>query len=483
MGSMQCIGRMDMPGGGCRVYYLRERHALLVRVAAGERTRSAPWHCMQRLPRACRPARRAQLAIEADCLVVRWRDRGRKTLLTLPLPSPEAPLPPAAPALLERTARNPILQPRPDHDWEGLAVFNAAALPLEGRVHFIYRAVGYDGLSVFGHAASSDGVNIDERSEAPVFVDTATPQAYTGDAATAQSDYCSGPGHCGSEDPRLTHIGDTIFMTYTAFDGRHPPGVALTSIAVDDFVAKRWNWKPPVLISALHEAHKNWVLFPKQIAGRYAVLHGISPGIMIDFKEGLDFADGACIASRYACSGRDDAWDSRMRGAGPPPIYTPAGWLLLYHAMDRRDPGRYKLGAMLLDLNDPTHILGRLPHPLLQPDARYENDGLKAGVVYACGAALIDDLLHVYYGGADTVVCAATVSLARLLVELRPAVPRARPTFHRWRPHATAHARLAQSTAVGQQGIALGTDGRVQSQRRPARGGASPCVPGTVRAR
>jgi len=476
MESMQCIGRMDTAASRCRVFYLHERHALLVRVADAAHPSLAPWRCVQPLPRACRPSRHARLAIEGDRLLIRWHDRRRETVLTLPLPAPPAPAEPSrpvAPALLERIARNPILQPRPDHDWEGIAVFNTAAIQLEGRVHFIYRAVGYDGLSVFGHASSRDGVNIDERSEAPVFVDTTTPQAYAGDDAPAEATYCSGPNLCGSEDPRLTRIGDTLYMTYTAFDGRHPPGVALTSIAVEDFVAKRWTWKPPVLISALHEAHKNWVLFPERIAGRYAVLHGISPGIMINFEEGLDFDGGECIASRYACSGREDAWDSRVRGAGPPPILTPAGWLLLYHAMDRRDPGRYKLGAMLLDRNDPSRILGRLPHPLLQPDARYENDGLKAGVVYACGAALIGDLLHVYYGGADTVVCAATVSLERLLSQLRPAAQRRR--FHD-----PAHARSAQPAALRQQGSAMGTDGRLQSQRRLARRGAPPRLPGPV---
>lgn len=472
MESMQCIGRIETSGGRCRVFYLQQRHALLARMTAVEPPGLGTWRYVQPLPRSFGPARRAQVAVEGERLVIRWRDRGRESVVSLPCPLalPALATEPPPPALLERTPRNPILQPRPDHDWEGLAVFNAAAIQLEGRVHFIYRAVGYDGLSVFGHAASRDGVTIDERSNAPVYVDTGTLGAYSADDPPAQADYCSGPNICGCEDPRLTRIGDTLYMTYTAFDGRHPPGVALTSIAVQDFAAGHWAWQPPVLISALHEAHKNWVVFPERIGGRYAVLHGISPGIMIDFQERLDFADGACIPSRYACSGREDAWDSRVRGAGPPPIRTPAGWLLLYHAMDRRDPGRYKLGAMLLDLDDPSRIVGRLPHPLLQPDARYENDGLKSGVVYACGAALIGDLLHVYYGGADTVVCAATVRLERLLAQLRPAAA-PRPAARSGRFHDSAQARPRQSAAVFQQGIALGTHGGVQPLRRQARWG------------
>lgn len=486
MESMQCIGRMDTSGGRCRVFYLRRRHALLASVSTAEPPGQAPWRFIQPLPWTCGPARRAQLAVDSDRLVIRWRDHGRESVVSLPLPlvasTATAAQQPPAPALLDRTARNPILQPRPDHEWEGLAVFNTAAIQLDGRVHFIYRAVGYEGVSVFGYAASSDGVNIDERSDEPVYVDTSTPSAYAADDAPVECGYGSGPNLCGCEDPRLTRVGDTLFMTYTAFDGRHPPGVAITSIAVQDFVARRWNWKPPVLISALHEAHKNWVVFPERISGRYAVLHGISPGIMIDFHDQLDFADGACVPSRYACAGRDDAWDSRVRGAGPPPIRTPAGWLLLYHAMDRRDPGRYKLGAMLLDLRDPSRILGRLPYPLLEPDARYENDGLKAGVVYACGAALIGDLLHVYYGGADTVVCAATISLERLLAQLRPA-DAPRPSARSGRLHGPAQARPSQSAAVLQQGIALGTHRRLQSECREARWGPPSRVSRPVRPR
>ena len=322
MESMQCIGRLNMSGGRCRVFYLRQRHALLVRLAAVERSGPAQWRYLQPLPRGQGPARHAQLAIDDHQLIIRWRDHGRESTLSLPCPFVTQPLPakpPPAPALLERAARNPILQPRPDHDWEGLAVFNAAAIMLEGRVHFIYRAVGYDGLSVFGHAASTDGVTIDERSGAPVYVDSSLSSAYDAEQAACLGNYSSGPSLCGCEDPRLTRIGDKLFMTYTAYDGEHPPGVALTSIAVADFLAKRWAWKPPILISALHEAHKNWVIFPELIGGRYAVLHGISPGIMIDFEDRIDFAGGSCIPSHYACSGREDAWDSRVRGRGRPP--------------------------------------------------------------------------------------------------------------------------------------------------------------------
>lgn len=483
MASIQCVARMDTSAGPCRIYYLRANHALQARLVSRERPRRLVWSCTQPLPHGHGQVHRAQVALEGHRLVVRWHHRGRASVLSFACPLTPAPapdqLPQGAPVVLERTDRNPILQPRPDHDWEGLAVFNTAAIMLEGRVHFIYRAVGYEGLSVFGHASSRDGLRIDERSAQPVYVDRQLPGVEHAEATPAARDYRSGPSHSGSEDPRLTRIGDRLFMTYTAFDGQHPPGVALTSISVADFLAKRWQWAPPVLISPRHEAHKNWVVFPERIGGRYAVLHAISPAIVIDLHEQLDFADGRCIQSHYACSGRTDSWDNRLRGAGPPPIRTPAGWLLLYHAMELRDPGRYKLGAMLLDLDDPSRILGRLDHPLLQPDARYENDGFKSGVVYACGAALIGDRLHVYYGGADTVVCAATVPLQTLLAQLRPA-PSLPVTLDAWRTHDPAQARRRQPAAVGQPPFAVGAHGGLQPQRGRARWRHPSRLPGPV---
>ncbi len=98
-----------------------------------------------------------------------------------------------------------------------------------------------------------------------------------------------------------------------------------------------------------------------------------------------------------------------------PPIKTGYGWLLLYHAIDHKDPGKYKLGAMILDLKDPTKILYRSKKPVLEPDEYYENEGFKAGVIYSCGAVVVNGRLIVYYGGADSVSCVATAKLDEFL--------------------------------------------------------------------
>ncbi|HEU6456654.1 MAG TPA: hypothetical protein VN201_14460, partial [Roseateles sp.] len=133
------------------------------------------------------------------------------------------------------------------------------------------------------------------------------------------------------------------------------------------------------------------------------------------------------------------------------------------------------LGAMLLDLHDPCRILGRLSHPLLEPDARYENDGLKSGVIYACGAVVSGGLLHVYYGGADTVVCAGTVPLDSLLAELLPS-GRPAPTPPTRRLHDHPETLSGQPPVLREPARVLGVHGRVQSQRRPARWGLPPRV-------
>lgn len=335
---------------------------------------------------------------------------------------------------LQRTDANPILAPSTTNHWEAEAVFNAGALHAGGRVHLVYRAIGRDGASVLGYASSADGIHIEERSDEPIYRDGESLSIYGCEDALSPSTYASGPSLYGCEDPRLTQIDDRIFMTYTVFDGCHAPSVAMTSILNDDFLARRWRWRPPVLISEPHDAHKNWVIFPRRINGKYAILHGLWPQLRIEYRDTLDFGTGDFIRSRYACGGDPSSWDNRLRGAGPPPIWTPDGWLLLYHAMDQRDPGRYKLGIMLLQSDRPERIIARLPYPLLEPDEACENEGFKRGVVYACGAVVIDDVLHVYYGGSDTVLCAATIALPTLLAQMRraavaqPSMPNADPS-------------------------------------------------------
>ncbi len=339
-------------------------------------------------------------------------------------------------AVLERFKGNPILEPDPGHWWESKAAFNPAAVYEGGKVHILYRAIGDSDESVLGYASSTDGFHIDERLNKPVFCSQCegsglVPSSVSNhdtryvfldgeEEKVAEVDYASGGGGAGGcEDPRLTRIGDRVYMTYVSYDGCSPPRVALTSIHISDFLARKWLWERPVLISPPGVVDKNACILPEKIYSKYVIFHRIFPDILIDFVDDLNF-DGKTrwLRGEYKVRPRAAYWDSRKVGAGPPPIKTKDGWLLIYQAVGERDLGRYKIGAMLLDLKDPTRVLFRSDTPVLEPQARYENEGWKAGVVYPCGAVVIKDRLLVYYGGADKVTCVASARLEDFVNQL-----------------------------------------------------------------
>jgi predicted GH43/DUF377 family glycosyl hydrolase len=318
---------------------------------------------------------------------------------------------------LVKPPENSIIKPKTENKWEAWQTFNPGAILLEDRVHFLYRAIGQDGISRLGYAASSDGFNIDERLPYPVYEHKVTRRELN------VYSYFSGGSWGGAEDPRIVRVDgeETLYMTYTACD--NGLRVALTTIKLKDFLNKKWKWKPPVLISPPGEVHKNWVIFPEKINGKYAILHSINPEISIDYFDSLEQFDGdTFIKSCYNGELRKNCWDGWVRGVGPVPLKTKYGWLVFYHAMHAHDFSKYKVGAMLLDLNDPTKVLVRSSEPVLEPNQICENNGFKAGVVYASGAVVKDGNLLVYYGGADSYVCIAYANFEEFVETLRKAM-------------------------------------------------------------
>ncbi len=318
---------------------------------------------------------------------------------------------------INRYGNNPIIKPQEQNEWETKATFNPAALQAGEKIHLLYRAIGYDDVSVLGYASSDDGFSIKERLDHPVFFNDPENARKNKTDKSPISYLSGGGGNGGCEDPRLTLIDDVIYLTYTAFDGWGSLRMALSSISLKDFLNKEWNWEEPIMISPPGEIHKNWVLFPEKINGKFAVLHSVNPDVLVDYLDDLDFkGEDKYIKGFFSSLKNKGRWDSWVRGAGPPPIKTEKGWLLIYHAMDVfRDPNRYKLGVMLLDLNDPQKIIARSKEPILEPDESYENDGWKAGVSYCCGAVVRDGQLLIYYGGADTVSCVAETDLENFI--------------------------------------------------------------------
>ncbi|MFZ2049254.1 MAG: glycosidase [Minisyncoccia bacterium] len=325
------------------------------------------------------------------------------------------------PHQLQRFVANPIISPAHHSHWQSKATFNPTAIFGDGQVHIIYRAIGAGDVSVFGYAVSKDGFTIEKRGTKPAYIQRNYHFERIDKENTPKINYSSGGGwNGGVEDPRLTLIDDRVYMLYTSFNGWNAIRIALTSISFKDFVNERWNWSPHVFISPPGEIHKNWVLFPEKINGKYAILHGISPHIQIEYVKDLKEFDGTKFIHSIPPSGKghSKSWDTWLRGVGPAPIKTKYGWLVLYHAMDIKDPNRYKLGAMILDLNNPKKVVAISKQPILEPDEVYENEGFKAGVVYACGAVVVDGWLFVYYGGADTVVCVATIKFDSLIKDI-----------------------------------------------------------------
>ncbi len=318
-------------------------------------------------------------------------------------------------AVLTRAKGNPILQPILGRGWDDRAVFNPGAVDINGIVRLLFRAVGGDGVSRLGYAESENGITISERFSYPVFT-TVDPRGVHQEARYDRIIYASGGGWGGTEDPRITKIGDTLYVTFNMFDGWDFIRVASTTIKEKDLLSKRWHFTKPLFLSPHGEVHKNWVLFPEKFEGKFAILHSLSPRIQIDFVDALeDLHTGKIkIASRYGQSGPREGWDTWVRSAGPPPIKTERGWLLMYHATEANDMSRYKIGAMLLDSTNPERVIARSSRPILEPSLWYENEW-KPGIIYACGAVVRNGILFVYYGGGDQSVNVASVALKKLL--------------------------------------------------------------------
>lgn len=305
---------------------------------------------------------------------------------------------------LMRYDKNPIIVPVAAHGWESRATFNPAAILADDKVHILYRAMGDDNTSVIGYASSRDSLALDERLPEPIY------------APRAEFENKKVPGgNSGCEDPRVTKIGDMIYMCYTAYDGTHSPRVAFTSIAEKDFLAHEWRWAFPILISPADQDDKDAALFSRKIGGKYMFLHRFGSEIWLDSVDDLDFKDGKFLGGKILMRPRDTAWDSKRIGIAAPPIETMYGWLLLYHGISRRT-GHYNVRVVLLDKDDPSKILYRTHDPLLEPIEAYEKDGVVANVVFPCGAVVRGETLYVYYGGADKVVGVGTIDID-LLVE------------------------------------------------------------------
>lgn len=309
---------------------------------------------------------------------------------------------PGSSTLVWRSSRNPII-PR-DALPRSNSIFNSAVVPFDGAYAGVFR-VDDTARTMNLHAGwSPDGVSwqIDPDPISFVPVD--------GRVAEIQGTF----EH--AYDPRVTWLEDRFYVTWC--NGYHGPTIGLGW--THDFVTFHQ------LDNAFLPFNRNGVLFPRRIDGHYAMLsrpsdNGHTPFGAIFYSESPDLVHWG--RHRHVMAPEPWTWASTKVGAGPAPIETAEGWLLLYHGVLTSCNGFvYSMGAALLDLDEPWKVVARGRDYLLSPQAPYEQVGDVPNVVFPC-AALVDrdtDRLTIYYGAADTVTCLAHAHLSEILGSLRP---------------------------------------------------------------
>ena len=330
-----------------------------------------------------------------------------------------------AKVLLQRYEKNPILMPNEANWWESKAVFNCAILHYENKFHMLYRAIGeYERyISRIGYASSTDGYSFTRNNNI---------------ALEPTQDY----EEYGIEDPRMVEIDNQVYITY----------VILSSYVTDEAIVEAstalatttdfLKYTRLGVITTKGSDNKDVVLFPEKMsqqqpppssvlslslpsnnidtAGKYFFLH--RPSGWIGSKYGVDkpsiwLGEGNALTNfekHTLLLKPEEDWEELKVGAGPPPIKTKIGWLVIYHGVSREKV--YRAGAAILDLHDPNKIIGRTKTPILEPKEPYEKFGDVNNVVFPTGACVVDnDKLFVYYGAADKVCCLATADLNYLL--------------------------------------------------------------------
>jgi len=300
--------------------------------------------------------------------------------------------------LFTRHPANPILTAG-DWPYPVNAVFNPAAAVVDGHTIVLARVEDRRGISHLAVARSANGVDGWAIDPAPLLVP---------DEEVAGEQW-------GFEDPRVVRVAELghFVITCTAYG---PAGPAVFLATTDDFtsVERHGIIRQP--------EDKNAALLPDRIDGRWLLLHrpktqfgGARGEIVLSRSPDLT----SWSAPEQVLQPREGAWwDSLRIGLGPPPLRTEHGWLLVYHGVKETVGGEiYRVGLALLELDEPTRVLRRLPDWVLAPLAPYERSGDVPNVVFPCG--LLHDTasgtLRLYYGAADSTICLATARLDELL--------------------------------------------------------------------
>jgi beta-1,4-mannooligosaccharide/beta-1,4-mannosyl-N-acetylglucosamine phosphorylase len=293
-----------------------------------------------------------------------------------------------------RSQHNPII-PR-DLIPQANSIFNSAVVPFQD---------GYAGVFRVDHRTREMRIHRGKSRDGTTWqIDEKPIEFICDDPELRQSEY--------TYDPRVCWLEDRYYVTWC--NGYHGPtiGVGYTY----DFQTFYQ------LENAFLPYNRNGVLFPRKIDGKFAMLSrpsdtGHTPFGDIFYSESPDMCHWGC--HRHVMSpSRRWGWQSTKVGAGPTPIETTAGWLMIYHGVLTSCNGYvYSMGAALLDIDQPWKVRYRTAPYLLSPQELYECVGDTPNVVFPC-AALCDaptGRVALYYGAADTVTCLAYTQVDALL--------------------------------------------------------------------
>ncbi len=337
--------------------------------------------------------------------------------------------------------RHGVLLDKSDHGFENAGALNPACIRVGDQVHVFYRAVRHGNYSTVGHCLLNGPVEVAERADKPLLMPEHPYESQ------------------GMEDPRIVKIGDTYYMTYTGYDRTNALGAYATSKDLETFtkhgvITPQFTYREfKKLIDCCPDLNqkylfhykllkehglgeeiadkllawdKNLMFFPRKINGKFALLHRIHPGIQIvyfDDPAELDrhfWEQYLMDLKRHIVMHPALPHESSHIGGGAPPIETEAGWLLIYHAAEDTPYGFvYHACAALLDRDDPSKLIARLPDPLISPMEPYERTGYVKNIIFPSGAVVFDDELYIYYGAADERVAVASVNLPALVERLQ----------------------------------------------------------------
>jgi predicted GH43/DUF377 family glycosyl hydrolase len=307
--------------------------------------------------------------------------------------------------LFQRHPDNPILSVK-DWPYAANSVFNAAAATVEGKTLLLVRVEDFRGISHLTVARSEDGVHGWDIDPQP----------------TLMPDPVRHPEEVwGIEDPRVSWLEelDLWAVAYTAFSKGGP----LVSLATTRNF-RTFNRLGPVM----PPEDKDAALFPVRFEGNWAMLHrpvakypNIESNIWLSFSPNLKhWGDHRELIHAR----RGSWWDANKIGLSAPPMATEEGWLVLYHGVRTTASGSiYRLGLVLLDLEEPGNVLRRSEEWIFGPRASYEREGDVDDVVFPCGWIEKEGKIYMYYGAADLCIGLATAKLSELVAFLLKSPP------------------------------------------------------------